>query len=185
MKAYLDNNVVSAIARDDNELESDAISRLLEAREDRKVLLVTSRLTLDEIKKVPPKYLRPLERIFRILEKIPLADWDELNLITQSSSGNASVHPPAMSSITSASGGDFSMNIPVIENNPLYDQLLALGLEVIDAQHLFVAANRGCDVFLTCDNSRRTGIIRRAVEIQELLKFAVQRPSEFLATQGW
>lgn len=50
MKAYLDNNVVCAIAKDDTPAESDALDRLLVAYEEAKVGLVTSELTLEEIK---------------------------------------------------------------------------------------------------------------------------------------
>lgn len=50
MKAYLDNNVVSAIAKDDTPAESGALDRLLVAHEQGNVELVTSELTLDEIK---------------------------------------------------------------------------------------------------------------------------------------
>jgi hypothetical protein len=42
MKAYLDNDIVSAIARDDNAPESDAITRLLTVYEEGKIELVTS-----------------------------------------------------------------------------------------------------------------------------------------------
>ena len=42
MKAYLDNNVVSAIAKDDTPTESEALDRLLAARDAGKVELVTS-----------------------------------------------------------------------------------------------------------------------------------------------
>jgi hypothetical protein len=48
--AYLDNNIVSAIAKDDEPTESDALDRLLEANDEGKVHLVTSKLTLMEIK---------------------------------------------------------------------------------------------------------------------------------------
>jgi hypothetical protein len=47
MKAYLDNNVVSAIAKDDTKTESDALDRLLTAYQEGQVDLVTSEVTLD------------------------------------------------------------------------------------------------------------------------------------------
>jgi len=39
----------------------------------------------------------------------------------------------------------------MIQNNPLYDDLLKRGLEAIDAWHVFVAVKNGCQAFLTCD----------------------------------
>jgi hypothetical protein len=51
VKAYLDNNIVSAIAKDDLPAESEALDRLLKAMDEGKVQLVTSELTLQEIEK--------------------------------------------------------------------------------------------------------------------------------------
>ena len=167
VKAYLDNNVVSSIVKDDIESQSVAISRLLEAREDGKVQLVTSELTLEEIKKVPTQYRPPLERTFRLLEKVPIVRWEEFLFLRPISSVKPSIIGP------------------VSRNELLYDEILKLGIEVIDARHLFVAAKQGCDAFLTCDNSPRTGILRRASEIHRLTGTVVQRPSDFLAAQGW
>ena len=79
MKAYLDNNVVSAIANDDTPTESEALGRLLEAYEQGKVELVTSELTLKEIEDYQDQLLRPeVERVFRLLGKVPIIRWDEL-----------------------------------------------------------------------------------------------------------
>ena len=164
MKAYLDNNVVSSIVKDDIESQSDALSRLLEAGDQGKVQLVTSEITLEEIKRVPSKHRPPLERTFRLLEKVPVVRWEELIFITNDGSGN---------------------NWPVIQNDPLYADLLALGLEITDSKHLFVATKQSCGVFLTCDNTPRTGILRRAVELKALCGVLVQRPAEFVAANGW
>lgn len=164
MKAYLDNNVVSSIVKDDILSQSEALSRLLEANDQGKVQLVTSEITLDEIKQVPLKYRPPLERTFRLLEKVPIVRWEELLFITNDGSGN---------------------NWPVIRNEPLYDSLLSLGLEISDAKHLFVAIKQSCEVFVTCDNTPGTGILRRAPALESLCGIVVQRPSEFVQAQGW
>ena len=110
MKAYLDNNVVSAIAKDDTAAESDALDRLLAARDAGKVELVTSELTLDEIKRYTGPARKQVERTFRLLEKVPVVRWDEL--LGMHSYGDARTW------ITS----------PLIQNNPLYDSLLGLGV---------------------------------------------------------
>jgi len=164
VKTYLDNNVVSSIVKDDIESQSNALSRLLEAGDRGEVQLVTSEITLEEIKRVPSTYRAPLERIFCLLEKVPVVRWEELIFITSDGSGN---------------------NWPVIRSDALYQNLLSLGLEITDSKHLFVATKQSCGVFLTCDNSPRTGILRRAAELKALCAVLVQRPSEFVAANGW
>jgi hypothetical protein len=105
VKAYLDNNIVSSIVKDDIESQSDALSRLLKAGDQGKVQLVTSEVTLEEIKRVPSKYRPPLERTFHLLKKVPVVRWEELIFITNDGSGN---------------------NWPVIQSDPLYENLLSL-----------------------------------------------------------
>lgn len=159
----MDNNVVSAIAKDDTAGESDALDRLLAARDAGQVELVTSELTLDEIKKYSGPYRKPVERTFRLLEKVPVVRWDELLAIhSYGSTKNW-------------------FSVPVIQNDPLYDSLLRLGIKVTDAQHVFVSAKHACDAFLTCDG----GITDRAADIQKLCALIVQRPSAFVGTHGW
>ena len=48
-KAYLDDDVVSVIAKDDNAAESAALDLILAAYRERKVDLVTSAVTLKEL----------------------------------------------------------------------------------------------------------------------------------------
>jgi hypothetical protein len=163
MKAYLDNNVVSAIAKDDTLEESDALDRLLVARHDGKVELVTSELTLDEIKQYAGPARKQVEQIFRLLEKVPVVRWDEL--LGMHSYGDS------MTWITS----------PLIQNDPLYDAFLRLGMKTIDAQHVFVSAKQACAAFLTSDG----GVIARAGDIRKLCGVAVQRPSVLVASERW
>jgi hypothetical protein len=163
VKAYLDNNVVSAIAKDDTPAESDALDRLLAAYKDGKVDLVTSELTLEEIKPYQGQMRPAVERTFRLLEKVPIVRWDELMGIN--------------------SHGDKStwINTPMIQNDPMYGTLLAQGVKNVDAQHVFVAAKNGCDAFLTCDK----GVLHRSAAIEELCNLAVQKPSGLVASHGW
>jgi len=163
MKTYLDNNVVSAIAKDDTATESDALDRLLAAQDAGKVELVTSEITLDEIRQYSGPQRKPVERTYRLLAKVPVVRWDEL--IGMHSHGDARTW------ITS----------PLVQNRPLYDSLLKLGVKTIDAQHLFVAATHACTVFLTCDG----GVLARAKGIRELCGVAVQKPSVLVVHEGW
>ena len=58
-KAYLDDDVVSVIAKDDNGAESAALDLLLAAYRERKVDLVTSAVTLTSATAIPPSRLNP------------------------------------------------------------------------------------------------------------------------------
>jgi predicted nucleic acid-binding protein len=166
MKAYLDNNVVSAIAKNDTPQESAALQQLLAAYEGGKVDLVTSELTAEEIKAYQGPLRPEIERIFEGFEKVPIVRWDELLGIRNHWNENTCI------------------NVPVIQNDPLYENLLKLGLETIDARHVFVAAKNGRDAFLTCDR----GILHRGSAIRELHdSLVVQKPSNFVArhSKGW
>jgi hypothetical protein len=78
MKVYLDNNIVSAIAKDDTPKESNAIDLLLQAYGNGKVALVTSEVTLREIEACQNKVTRRIvERTYQLLAKVPIVR-DEL-----------------------------------------------------------------------------------------------------------
>jgi hypothetical protein len=131
VKAYLDNNIVSAIAKDDLPAESEALDRLLKAMDEGKVQLVTSELTLQEIEKYQDPMQQPrVKRIFRLLQKVPIVRWDEL--VGMHSYGDARTW----------------INTPMIENDPDYSALLKLGVKIVDAQHVFVAPRTRATFFL-------------------------------------
>jgi predicted nucleic acid-binding protein len=166
-KAYVDNNIVSAIAKGEFPTESDSLDRLLTAWDEGKVDLVTSEVTLREIKRWVGERRTEAERIFQRLGKVPIVRWDELR----------GMH---------SYGDKYTwINSPQIENDPLYDSLLKLRLDkprkVEDAQHVFVATKQKCDVFVTLD----TRVLARANDIQRLCGLVVQKPSEFVASEGW
>jgi hypothetical protein len=163
MKAYLDNDVVSAIAKDDNVAEADALDRLLKAYDEEKVDLATSEVTLREINDYQGLLRPQVERVFRLLKKVPIVRWDELK--------GMNIYIDRYTCI----------NQPIIENDPVYTALLALGVKLVDAQHVFVAAKNACDAFLTCDG----GILQRTSPIKKLCGLVVQRPSSFVSSQGW
>ena len=130
--------------------------------EEGKVDLVTSELTMQEIK--PYQGPKAVERICRLLPKVKVVRWDEL--VGMHSYGNAHTW--------------FAM--PPINDYPEYGALLKLGLEVTDAQHVHVAGKQACDTFLTCDR----GILRRAAGITNIFpSLTVQKASQLVASQGW
>jgi hypothetical protein len=144
MKVYLDNDVVSAITKEDNPAESDALDRLLAAYGGGMVDLVTSTVTHKEIESHQGSQRPAIKRIFRLLKEVPNAC------------------------------------IPMIRHDPLYDDLLKRGLEDVDAWHVFVAAKNGCQVFLTCDRL----IHHYDAAIRNICGLVVQKPSDFVASQG-
>jgi predicted nucleic acid-binding protein len=163
MKAYLDNNVVSAIAKDDTPEESDALDRLLVAMGEGKVDLVTSDVTLTEIKKLEGPWRKLTERTFRLSAKVPVVSWD--TLLGIHSYGDAYTW----------------INSPMIARDDLYTSLLSLGLDTVDAQHVFVAVRTGCDRFLTCDGK----VLRRGERIRTFAPLIVQKPSALVTSEGW
>jgi hypothetical protein len=144
-KAYLDDDVVRLIAKDDNAAESAALDLLLAAYRERKVDLVTSAVTLKEIESYHGPQRPAIKRIFPFLKEVPNAC------------------------------------IPMIQNNPLYDDLLNRGLDAIDAWHVFVAVKNGCQVFLTCDRL----IHHYSAAIRQICGLVVEKPSDFVASEGW
>ena len=162
MKAYLDNNIVSAIATDDTPAQSEALDQLLKVYDQGKIELVTSKLTLDEIKRY--EGMHPAQRTFRLLKKVPIVQWDQLlgfNILSDKFTW---------------------INSPMIQTDTLYAALVALGIKTIDARHVFVAAKNGCDIFLTCDG----GILHRTAPIEKLCNgLVVQKPSDFMREREW
>jgi hypothetical protein len=73
MKVYLDNDVVSAIVKDDNAPESAALDRVLAAYGDGEVDLVTSTVTLKEIERYQGPQRPAIKQIFRLLKEVPRA----------------------------------------------------------------------------------------------------------------
>ena len=122
MKAYLDNNIVCAIAKGDlGTFEMEALDRLLQAFDRKDVEVVTSELTLEEIKGCPPEHRGKLQRTYLVLEKVPI----------------------------------------------------------------YVAAQQGCAVFITCDNTPGTSILQRGSKITGLAGIDVLKPSQLVARQRW
>jgi hypothetical protein len=163
VKVYLDNNIVSAIAKVDTPSESSAIERLLKARDQARVELVTSEVTREEIQRYHESVRPPVDDIYQRLAKVPIVRWDELV------------------GMNSYSDALTCVNTPMIENDPDYGKLLALGVKMIDARHIFVAVKNACDAVLTCDR----GVLHRAAGIEKIFGLVVQKPSDFVAAQRW
>jgi len=125
--------------------------------------LVTSQITHEEIKRYQGAKRPLVERTFRLLKKVPIVRWDELMGI------NSQVDKYTM------------INTPMIQNDPMYDKLLKLGVKTVDAKHVYVAAKNACPTLLTCDR----GVLALGPKIATLCRVTVQKPSRFVAERGW
>jgi predicted nucleic acid-binding protein len=165
MKAYLDNDIVSAIAKNDKPEEADALRRLLQAKDEGKVRLVTSALTLEEIRRYQGAMRPELEETFQLFEKVEVIPSDQL--IGMQSYGDSRTW----------------ITMPMIEKHADYKALRELGVKPVDAEHVFVASRHDCDAFLTCDG----GILHhdRAAAIDKRFGMLVRKSSVFVASQGW
>jgi len=158
MKAYLDNSVVSAIAKDDMPAESGALMELLEASDAGKLELVTSEVTRKEIEQLEGQHRRNVEVVYRLLKKVRFIEAQELL-------GFHSQWGPH---------GGFAW--PLIEDEPVWAKLLQMGLDRTDAHHLMLAIHAGCHVFLTCDED----FLSRRAEMEREFGIRVMRPSELV-----
>jgi predicted nucleic acid-binding protein len=140
-KAYLDNNVVSAIAKDDTPTEAKALEELLELFEAGKVQLVTSKVTGAEIARYKGPNRRIVEVIYKLLKKVPFVE-DHTVLGFNNPSGHSGA-----ASYYYFGGASY----PLVADDPISAGLRQMGLDRTDAHHLMLAIRSGCDVFLTCD----------------------------------
>ena len=162
MKLYLDNNVVSTLAKDDTPAECEALLAILRAFEAKQCELCTSAITLQEQKRY--KGPRNIEFVYRLLEKVPVVDYEEFL------------------------GGGFEEGDGCVEvwcdtePHPTWERLCVMGLDEVDAHHVLVAIEASCDVFLTCDG----GILRLAEQIETELRISIQKPTAFaIGALGW
>lgn len=159
MTVYLDNNIVSAIARDDlSPNEMTALKELLELASAGTLELRTSGVAHKEIEQYKGKDKRTLQIVYLLLNKIPVVE-DHKVLGAYSQFGSL--------------GGALQ---PLVEDHPISSALRQMGLERTDAHHVMVAIEAKCQVFLTCDG----GILKQRAAIEGKYPTRVMRPSELL-----
>jgi predicted nucleic acid-binding protein len=154
MKLYLDNNIVSALAKDDTPAESEALLAILRAFEAKRCELYTSAITLEELK----RYKGPghIEFVYRLVGRVPVVDYEEFSGGFEEGDGCVEVWSGTQPHATWA-------------------RLCAMGVDQVDAHHVLVAIAASCDVFLTCDR----GILRLADQIKKEFKISILKPSGF------
>jgi len=163
LKAYLDNDVVSAFAKADMPPGTlQALKALLELFSQEKVELVTSDLSKREIDRMPEGIPNKwhLDVIVGLLKKVPFVEDHELR---------------GFQSHWDRFGGTSS---PLIEDDPIASDLRGVGLHRADAHHVMLAIRAGCDVFVTCD--KRT-ILNRRAEIERRFSIQLESPEEFVS----
>ena len=156
MKVYLDCDLVSAIAKKDfGPAEQAVLEQILTLPQ---LERVTSEVTRREIAGYGGPQRQDIERVYELLRKVPIVeDIELLGIRTQ----------------WDPYGGQVSS--PWLQEEEISQQLRAIGLTRMDAQHLMVAIRAGCDVFLTYD---RHSIVRYRPAIEAVFTILVRTPLE-------
>ncbi len=166
VSAYLDTNIVSSLARNQNEDEANALRTLLRTPG---VSVCTSRKMKDELDRIPAAEHRdPQIEIYEELAKV--------RFVSDSFQGQ-----PTVSSQQSRVVG-YLPDPKVVEiesclRGPQNDR----PVDRPDAEHLFQALSNGVAYFVTLD--RRT-ILRARADIEAAYPIRLRRPSELLHELG-
>jgi len=160
IKAYLDHNIVSAIAENNMQAEGDALARLLERNDAGEIELATSKVA--QIAIVRLKSTRRGQKVtglYRLLEKVTFINDDH--------------HVLDFYSHWDQFGG---VSYPLVDDDYISSTLREIRIDCSGAHHLAVAIRGGCEVFFTFDN----GILRRRSEIEGQFQIVTVTPSDFL-----
>ncbi|WP_447600563.1 hypothetical protein [Nitrospira sp. Nam80] len=154
--AYLDTCVVSGLAREDlPDVELAAQDQILDAQKRRLISLVTSRVTKEEIEKIPQSYRRKHQTIYNLLADIPVAKAFRRN------------------KPWSLLPWDLGVRL-----QPMLAQLITTLPDEADARHIYQAAQNGVQYFVTTDY--RTILAHRA-KIERIAGIKAASPREFAA----
>lgn len=137
--------------------EADALRELNRRRAACEITLYTSTVTKEEIAKVPAKHRQPHEELYEMYESIQTIDEEFLM-------------PRMLSSLRSGMTSG-----PIVQDEAL-GRLLLLGLDKMDARHVFQAAKNELHYFITRDE----GIRKRAAQIRSAVGITALLPSELL-----
>ena len=158
---YLDNTLVSAMAKQEDQSDLVALTALFELSDTGVISLVTSEVTRREIDNYKSQNRPKIVALYESLVKVPIVETSMLR---------------GFSSHWDEHGGCCN---PILDDEPIWLRLHALGLDDSDAHHVMVALLAGCSAFLTFDV--RT-ILKHKEAIQEEFSIQLQTPSEFLAS---
>jgi len=162
-KVYLDNNIISAMGKDDMPSEQACGIAIISAMFDvEHVTLCTSHVTEEELDKEWREDVKKPEvlQCYNRIPQVPQVKRQEWQGHTYADRGTVLAWLP-------------------IADHPLWSKLRAVGLKELDAHHLMVAILAECDVFLTYDKKSFTKF-RRARIAQEYPQIQIMWPSEVL-----
>ena len=159
MKAYLDNDVVSAIGKGDVPTpELTVLAELLALFEAKRLELVTSSVTATEIARYKGSRKADIEQVWARLEKVPFIEDHEV---------------VGSHSYWDRFGGE---SYPLVQDDPTSSALRKMKLDRTDAHHLMLAIRAGCDRFITYDK----GILSKSRQIETAFAIKAMRPGELL-----
>jgi hypothetical protein len=161
-KVYLDNNIISAMGKDDMPSEQACGIAIISAMCDvEHVTLCTSAVTKEELDKWEGAKKPEVLQCYNRIPQVPRVERQELQGHTYADRGGT-----VLAWLMSA-------------DHPLWSKLLAVGLKSLDAHHLMVAILAECDVFLTYDKTSFTKSRRNRIA-QEYPQIHIMWPSEAL-----
>jgi hypothetical protein len=139
--------------------ELNALEKLLAHHKTGKIIMLRSRVNLREMEATKD----PQDR-----QKLK-GDYESMTPIAKDEKVLGSYSVP---------GGGTNVMVSDVQNETMRDELLQIGLERRDAEHLTQAICNHCDVFLTRDEK---SIIRHRTKIEGRFPIKVRKPSELVA----
>ena len=162
METYLDTCLVSGLTKADlRPSQQEALFQLLQAHKSRRIALVTSHITREELLKVPAEGRAQHEVIYALLEDVPPAREFRETTYGEGTYGSGTY------------GGRGEA--------PVLSRLKTILPDALDARHVFQALENGVDYFTTDDT--RTIVSRRS-EIEARYSIKVRLPSELVDELG-
>ena len=136
--------------------EAAALRELERRRAAGEIALYTSHVTKEEIAKTPADHRRPLDDLYEMYENVPEME-EEFRM------------PRRLGSLRSG-----FTNGPIVQDEAL-GRLLSILPHELDARHIFQAAKKGLDYFITRDEKT---ILNYAAEIRSAVGISALLPTE-------
>jgi len=164
---YLDCDMISAKGKNDllpyNPEQQAALEAVYRASDAGQCELRTSDVTGEELAPYRGAAKPTIETIYQSTTKVPYTERQKLT----------GIH---------SFGDRYTwINSPMIEDNPLWLSIRALGLKDKDAHHVMLASQGRCNVLLTCDS----GVLYRGPQIAQQFGVKVLKPAALCKEMGW
>jgi hypothetical protein len=150
---YLDTCVISGIVKQDLKAEDlIAITKILEEHKSKKLQLLTSEITKEELERIPAAFQTLHKTIYNLLNDI---------IIAQTFQTNSNL------TLLGVGGG--------ASEDPLFTKIKNLLPSEDDARHIFQASKNAVSIFLTTDYKT---ILRYAEQIKDITGVVALSPSQ-------